>query len=75
VVIGEPRVLARGQEIARAALDVPILDRLDGSQAGPVLLRGPAIDPAEAPIGQASAAAGRYVLDAFRQALERFSIR
>jgi 4-hydroxythreonine-4-phosphate dehydrogenase len=71
VVIGEPRVLARGSEIAKVALDLAMIDRPNGSPApGPVLLRGPAIDPEDAPIGQASAAAGRYVLDAFRQALE-----
>jgi 4-hydroxythreonine-4-phosphate dehydrogenase len=70
VVIGEPRVLARGQKIAQVALDVPIIDRLNGSDGPrPVLLRGPEIDPAEAPVGQASAAAGRYVLDTFRQTL------
>jgi len=74
VVIGEPKVLARGQEIAGTALDIAPVDRLnanDGVDDGPepVLLRGPRIDPADAPIGQATAAAGRYVLDAFRQAL------
>jgi 4-hydroxythreonine-4-phosphate dehydrogenase len=70
IVIGEPRVLARGGEIAGVALDVAPIDRLNGSD-GPraVLLRGPEIDPAEAPIGQATAAAGHYVLDTFRQAL------
>jgi 4-hydroxythreonine-4-phosphate dehydrogenase len=70
VVIGEPRVLARGQEIAQVTLDVATVDDLNGSDASrPVLLRGPAIDPAKTPIGQASAAAGRYVLDCFRHAL------
>jgi 4-hydroxythreonine-4-phosphate dehydrogenase len=70
VVIGEPRVLARGQKIAGVALDVAPIDRLNGSdRPGPVLLRGPEIDPAEAPIGEATAAAGHYVLDTFRQAL------
>jgi 4-hydroxythreonine-4-phosphate dehydrogenase len=70
VVIGEPRVLARGQEIAGVALDVPATSRLDTSDgSGPVLLPGPAIDPADAPIGKATAAAGRYVLDTFRHAL------
>jgi 4-hydroxythreonine-4-phosphate dehydrogenase len=69
-VIGEPRVLARGQEIAGVTLDVLIVDRLDASDGpGPVLLPGPAIDLAEAPVGEASAAAGRYVLDCFRHAL------
>jgi 4-hydroxythreonine-4-phosphate dehydrogenase len=72
VVIGEPRVLARGQAIAQVALDVPIVDRLNGSEEPgpvPVLLPGPKIDPVEVPIGQASATAGRYVLDTFRRAL------
>jgi 4-hydroxythreonine-4-phosphate dehydrogenase len=70
VVIGEPKVLARGQEIAGTALDVVPVDPLNCSDGpGPLLLRGPAIDPADAPIGEATAAAGRYVLDAFRQAL------
>jgi 4-hydroxythreonine-4-phosphate dehydrogenase len=70
VVIGEPRVLARGEQIAQVTLDVPTIDRLNGSDGSrPVLLRGPEIDPAEAPVGEASAAAGRYVLDCFRHAL------
>jgi 4-hydroxythreonine-4-phosphate dehydrogenase len=69
VVIGEPRVLARGQQIAGVALDVRVVDQLNGSDGPMVLLRGPTIDPAEAPIGQASAAAGGYVLDTFRHAL------
>jgi 4-hydroxythreonine-4-phosphate dehydrogenase len=69
IVIGEPRVLMRGQEIAQVVLDVPTVERLNGSDRPAVLLRGPEIDPAEAPIGAASAAAGRYVLDAFRHAL------
>jgi 4-hydroxythreonine-4-phosphate dehydrogenase len=69
IVIGEPRVLARGQEIAKVALDARTSDRLNGADGPTVLLRGPEIDPAEAPIGEATAAAGRYVLDAFRQAL------
>ncbi len=70
VVIGEPRVLVRGEEIAGVALDVAPIDRLNGSDGpGPVLLRGPEIDPAEAPIGKATAACGHYVLDSFRQAL------
>jgi 4-hydroxythreonine-4-phosphate dehydrogenase len=70
IVIGEPRVLARGQAIAEVDLDVPViadLGRFDG--VGPTLLAGPAIDPAEAPIGEATAAAGGYVLDTFRHAL------
>jgi 4-hydroxythreonine-4-phosphate dehydrogenase len=69
VVIGEPRVLARGQDIAGTALELAPVERLNGGAPGPVLLRGPRIDPAEVPIGQVTAAAGRYVLDAFRQAL------
>jgi 4-hydroxythreonine-4-phosphate dehydrogenase len=74
VVIGEPRVLARGGEIAGVAVDVAPVDRLNANDGvddgpGPVLLRGPEIDPAEAPIGEATAAAGGYVLDTFRQAL------
>jgi 4-hydroxythreonine-4-phosphate dehydrogenase len=36
---------------------------------GAALTRGPSIDPAAAPVGQVSAQAGAYVLDAFRQAL------
>jgi 4-hydroxythreonine-4-phosphate dehydrogenase len=69
IVIGEPRVLARGQEVAGIALDIAAIDRLNGDGPGPVLLRGPGLDPADAPIGEPSAAAGRHVLDAFRQAL------
>jgi 4-hydroxythreonine-4-phosphate dehydrogenase len=74
IVIGEPRVLARGQAIAGTALDVAPIDRLNGNGGvgdgpGPMLLHGPEIDPAEAPIGEPTAAAGHYVLDTFRQAL------
>jgi 4-hydroxythreonine-4-phosphate dehydrogenase len=69
VVIGEPQVLARGQEVAGLALDIAAIDRLNGDRPASVLLRGPRLDPAAAPIGEATAAAGRYVLDAFRQAL------
>jgi 4-hydroxythreonine-4-phosphate dehydrogenase len=70
VVIGEPRVLARGAEIAGTALGLAPADRLNGAdEPGPVLLRGPEIDPDEAPIGEATAIAGHYVLDSFRQAL------
>jgi 4-hydroxythreonine-4-phosphate dehydrogenase len=70
IVIGETRVLMRGGRIANVALDVRTTSRLNGGDGpGPVLLRGPEIDPAEAPIGEANAAAGRYVLDSFRHAL------
>jgi 4-hydroxythreonine-4-phosphate dehydrogenase len=70
IVIGEPRVLARGQKIAGVARDVAPIDRMNGSDGpGPMLLHGPEIDPAEAPIGEVTAAAGHYVLDTFRQAL------
>jgi 4-hydroxythreonine-4-phosphate dehydrogenase len=69
IVLGDPRVLARGQEIAGLALDLPVIASVSSDGAGPVLLEGPAIDPADAPIGEATAAAGRYVLDTFRHAL------
>jgi 4-hydroxythreonine-4-phosphate dehydrogenase len=70
IVLGDPSVLARGQTIAGVDLDLPVVGSLDGFDGpGPVLLEGPVIDPAEAPIGEATAAAGPYVLDSFRQAL------
>ena len=70
IVIGEPRVLARGAEHAGVVLRLPEASDVDGVAAGTAaLLRGPAIDLPEAPIGRVSAAAGAYVLDAFRQAL------
>ena len=70
VVIGEPRILARGQAIAGAAVEVPEIERLDELDgAGPALLPGPPIDPADAPIGEVSAVAGKAVLDTFRLAL------
>ena len=73
-MIGEPRVLARGLETAGVALDLAPIERFDGkdgmdAEPGPVLLRGPEIDPADAPVGEATAVAGHYVLDTFRQAL------
>jgi 4-hydroxythreonine-4-phosphate dehydrogenase len=72
IVIGEPRVLARGAEIAGvephlAAISSP--EEADAHPGSAVLMAGPPLDPAEVPIGVASAASGRYVLDAFRQAL------
>ena len=70
VVIGDPRILRRGQAIADTAVPVPEVAGLEEvAGAGPVLLPGPAIDPADAPAGRVSAQAGAYVLDAFRQAL------
>jgi 4-hydroxythreonine-4-phosphate dehydrogenase len=70
VVIGEPRVLARGAEHAGVELRLPEASGPDAVPAGTAaLVRGPSIDPAEAPLGRVSAAAGAYVLDAFRQAL------
>jgi 4-hydroxythreonine-4-phosphate dehydrogenase len=70
IVIGEPRVLARGAERAGVELRLPATSGPGAVPAGTAaLLPGPSIDPAEAPIGEVSAAAGAYVLDAFRQAL------
>jgi 4-hydroxythreonine-4-phosphate dehydrogenase len=70
VVIGEPRVLARGAERAGVDLRLPEVSGSDAVTEGTAaLLRGPSIDLADAPIGQVSAQAGAYVLDAFRQAL------
>ena len=70
VVIGDPRVLARAQAIVGAELELPRIERLDElNGSGAALLAGPPIDPADAPIGQVSEAAGRAVLDTFRLAL------
>lgn len=69
VVIGDPRVLAKGQEIAGVQLDLPVIASLDEGN-GTVLLEGPPIDPEELTIGEASSAAGKAVLDSFRYALE-----
>jgi 4-hydroxythreonine-4-phosphate dehydrogenase len=68
IVVGDPRVLARGMTIAGLDLTLPVVTSLD-SDADPALLPGPAIDPADAPIGEATAAAGHYVLETFRHAL------
>ncbi|MEM7022415.1 MAG: 4-hydroxythreonine-4-phosphate dehydrogenase PdxA [Pseudomonadota bacterium] len=70
LVIGEPRVLARGRAIVEVDAEPPLVpgvEELDGQESA--LLAGPEIDPDDAPIGEATAAAGRYVLDTFRQAL------
>jgi len=70
VVIGDPRILRRGQAIADAAVVVPQIagpEEIEG--AGLALLPGPPIDPADAPIGEVSAAAGKLALDTFRAAL------
>jgi 4-hydroxythreonine-4-phosphate dehydrogenase len=70
VVIGEPRILARGQAIAGTAVEVPEIGRLDQLEGtGPALLPGPPIDPQDAPLGEVSALAGKAVLDTFEMAL------
>jgi len=70
VVIGEPRILARAQELAGTAIDLPEVGRLDElAGPGPALLAGPPIDPADTPVGEVSVAAGKAVLDTFRVAL------
>ena len=72
VVIGEPRLLARGAEIAGVELRLPVISSPEEAEAhagSAVLMEGPSLDPDEVPIGEASARAGRYVLDAFRQGL------
>ena len=70
IVIGEPRVLARGAEFAGTPLRLPKVPGPDAVAEGTAaLLQGPSIDPADVPVGQVSAQAGAYVLDTFRQAL------
>ena len=70
IVLGEPRLLARGARHAGIELRLPEVSSPDEADPGTAaLLRGPSLDLAAAPVGQASAAAGAYVLDAFRQAL------
>jgi 4-hydroxythreonine-4-phosphate dehydrogenase len=70
IVIGEPRLLARGAEHAGVNLQLPEVSSPDGvAEGSAALIPEPSIDPAEAPVGQVSAQAGEYVLDAFRQAL------
>jgi 4-hydroxythreonine-4-phosphate dehydrogenase len=72
VVIGDPGVLARGAEISGVELRLPVvpgLEEADVHAGAAVLVHGPRIDPADAPIGKASSVAGAYVLEAFRQAL------
>jgi 4-phospho-D-threonate 3-dehydrogenase / 4-phospho-D-erythronate 3-dehydrogenase len=72
IVIGEPRLLARGAELAGVELHLPVItspEEADGHAGSAVLMAGPPLDPDEVPVGAASALAGRYVLDAFRQAL------
>jgi 4-hydroxythreonine-4-phosphate dehydrogenase len=72
IVIGEPQVLARGAEAAGVEFHLPVIagpEEADDYAGGAALIQGPPLDPTDAPIGQASALAGKYVLDAFRQAL------
>ena len=70
IVIGEARLLARGAQHAGVAFRLPEVSSPDEvARSAAALLPGPSIDPAAAPVGQVSAAAGAYVLDAFRQAL------
>jgi 4-hydroxythreonine-4-phosphate dehydrogenase len=71
VVIGDPRVLARGAAAAGVALGLPTIARAEDAPVGAAaLLPGPAIDPAAAPVGEVSALAGKAALDSFRMALE-----
>ena len=72
VVLGEPRVLARGAKIAGVEVALQVTPSLD--DAAPVagqaiLIEAPPLDPKDVPIGQVSARAGEVVLDTFRQAL------
>jgi 4-hydroxythreonine-4-phosphate dehydrogenase len=70
IVIGEPRLLARGARHAGIERLLPEVSSPDEAEPGTAtLLRGPSLDLAAAPVAQASAAAGAYVLEAFRQAL------
>jgi 4-hydroxythreonine-4-phosphate dehydrogenase len=70
VVIGEPRVLERGAGHAGVELRLTEVSSPNAVVKGAAgLLRGPSIDPADAPVGRVSAAAGAYVLASFRQAL------
>ena len=59
IVLGDPGVLGRGAQHAGIELRLPEVFSPD--EAGPgtaALLRGPSLDLAAAPVGQASAAAG-----------------
>ena len=72
VVIGEPKVLARGAGFAGVELYLPAISDIAEAElhaGSAVFMAGPALDPADAPVGEVSAPAGKYVLDAFRQAL------
>jgi 4-hydroxythreonine-4-phosphate dehydrogenase len=70
VVIGELRVLERGAAAAGVDLELPVVSSLKTEAGAAVLLQGPPIDPAAAPVGEASVAAGKAVLETFRQALD-----
>ena len=72
VVIGDPRVLARGAELTGVELRLPVVsspEAADVHAGAAALMHGPRIDPADAPLGRAKAAAGACVLETFRQAL------
>jgi 4-hydroxythreonine-4-phosphate dehydrogenase len=70
VMIGDRRILARAQEIAGTAVELPEIGRPDALEGpGPALLPGPPVDPDEAPLGQVSRVAGKAVLDTFRLTL------
>jgi 4-hydroxythreonine-4-phosphate dehydrogenase len=70
VVLGDPRLLAAGAERAGVALALPLADDAPAGHDGPVLRPGPVVDPAALPVGEASAEAGRAVLDSLRAAVE-----
>jgi 4-hydroxythreonine-4-phosphate dehydrogenase len=59
VVIGDPAVLARGAEVARATFEIPAIERLDDAgDERALLLEGPQVDLDQAVLGKVSRSAG-----------------
>jgi 4-hydroxythreonine-4-phosphate dehydrogenase len=70
-VIGDARLLERGAREAGVTLELPVLEpeALCGPLQGSVLIDLANCDPAEAPLGSATAYSGRAALENFRAAL------
>ncbi len=72
IVIGDRRMLAAGENVAGVKLDLPVFRGGDNDfdrSSGSVFVDLRQLDPADAPLGQATRRGGEYALTNFRTAL------
>jgi 4-hydroxythreonine-4-phosphate dehydrogenase len=72
LVIGDRRVLAAGEEVAKVALDLPVVKRAEDAQLAvgqPVFLNLGNLDPGEVTLQKASAAGGGFAMSNFKHGL------